>query len=125
MSNPIAPFLATESIRSQIGRPPSEGWLRAVREALGLSRQAVADKLEVTQAAVRDYELAETRETISLATLRRGANALGCDVVVALVPKKNRSSQKLAASAPATPVGSELLPAPFVDDSGELESHLK
>lgn len=95
-------------------RPP-EGWLRATRESLGLSRRAVAEKLGVTHAAVRDYEVAETRDTITLATLRRTAAALDCELVVALVPRAGRSFEDTII-APSHP-------PPGADD--ELESHLK
>lgn len=76
---------------------PSHGWLRAVREALGLPRSAVATKLKVSQAAVQDYEKSEAADTISLATLRRVAEALDCQLVVALVPRDGRTFQDLAA----------------------------
>jgi transcriptional regulator with XRE-family HTH domain len=110
-------------------RPPAAGWIRFVREGLGLSRQAVAGRLNVTQAAVRDYEESEAREAISLATLRRVADALGCEVVVALVPRQPGFVEKLperkprlvgAGAAGASP------PAPYFGSTGdELEPHLR
>jgi transcriptional regulator with XRE-family HTH domain len=115
-----------------VRRPPA-GWLRTVREALGMSRRAVAEKLDVSPAAVRDYEVAEANDTITLATLRRMAGAMGCEVVCALVPRHDRSFSEVAPSPrdrpPAKPATArrEVLPvAPTApDDNAELESHLK
>jgi predicted DNA-binding mobile mystery protein A len=89
--------LSTASATLTVIRRPVHGWLRAVRNALGLSRESVAKKLKVTQAAVRDYERAEADEAITLATLRKVAGALDCDLVVGLIPRGGHSFIDLAA----------------------------
>ena len=89
--------LSTASATLTVTRRPVHGWLRAVRNALGLSRESIAKKLKVTQAAVRDYERAEADEAITLATLRKVAGALDCDLVVGLIPRGGRSFIDLAA----------------------------
>ncbi|CAM2788680.1 helix-turn-helix domain-containing protein [Rariglobus hedericola] len=76
---------------------PVHGWLAAVRKALGLSRAAVAASLKVTPSAVQDYEKAEKADAITLATLRRVAGAMDCELVVALVPKNGLTFAQLAA----------------------------
>lgn len=68
--------------------PPSGGWLRAVRQALGMTTRQLARALNVTQAAVADAERAEAKSAITLATLQRYAAALDCEVVYALVPRR-------------------------------------
>jgi transcriptional regulator with XRE-family HTH domain len=106
---------------------PALGWLRTIREAQGLSRRTIGEKLNVTHAAVRDYEVAETNDAITLATLRRVAGALGCDLVVALVPREDRSFESLAA-APNVALPHSVATEPSKEpseDHGELESHLK
>ncbi len=65
---------------------PSHGWIRAIREALGMTSVALAKKLGMTDAGVRHLEKAERDEAITLATLRKVATALNCDVKYALVP---------------------------------------
>lgn len=65
---------------------PGAGWLRAVREALGLPLREVASRIAVTVPAVRSLEKAEADDRITLASLRRVAAALGCDVVYVLIP---------------------------------------
>lgn len=68
-------------------RPPS-GWLKAIREALGMTATHQAKALGVTTSSVTRLETSEADDTISLATLRRAAEALGCELQYALVPKK-------------------------------------
>lgn len=102
---------------------PVGGWLRAVRAALGLSRRSVGVRLNVSHAAVRDYEAAEARGAISLGTLRRAADAMGCEVVIALVPKQGMSFADLAAREAAR---SAQRSAPvFGGRNDELEDYLK
>jgi predicted DNA-binding mobile mystery protein A len=66
---------------------PSGGWLRAIRQALGMTTRQLAKSVGVTQAAVVDAERTEARGDITLATLQRYASALGCELSYALVPK--------------------------------------
>jgi predicted DNA-binding mobile mystery protein A len=67
---------------------PSGGWLRAVRQALGMTTRQLARSVGVTQAAVADAERTEAKGDITLATLQRYAAALDCEVAYALVPKR-------------------------------------
>lgn len=68
-------------------RPP-KGWVSAIRTALGMSSLAFAKRLNVSQPTAYQYEKSEAQGTISLETLRRIAEALDADLVVALVPRK-------------------------------------
>src|ERR1019366_6724458 len=70
-----------------LARPP-RGWIRAVREALGMSAAAVAARLGTTAGAVTRLEQSEAADRIRLDTLRRAADALGCDLVYLLVPRR-------------------------------------
>lgn len=67
---------------------PATGWVRAIRDALGMSSAALARRLEVTGSAVRKLEEAEASDSITLATLRRAAQALDCELQYALVPRQ-------------------------------------
>jgi predicted DNA-binding mobile mystery protein A len=67
---------------------PVRGWIKAIREALGMTSAQLARRLKVTQPTVVDLEQSEVRGTIQLATLQRVAEALNCKVVYALVPNK-------------------------------------
>jgi predicted DNA-binding mobile mystery protein A len=68
--------------------PPHRGWIKAVRQALGMSTAQLARRLGVKQPSVIDLEESEARGTIQLATLRRAAEALDCTLVYALVPNQ-------------------------------------
>jgi len=65
-----------------------EGWLKNIRQAVGLPVDVVAKRLGVCRWEVHRMEQAEKASRIKLETLRRAAKALGCELVYALVPKK-------------------------------------
>ena len=67
---------------------PHAGWLRATRDALGMSRAQMAGRMGVTRARIAQLEQSEKDETIKLDTLRRAADALNCTLVYAVVPNK-------------------------------------
>ena len=69
-------------------RPPS-GWIKAVREGLGMAATHLAARLGVTPSTVTRLETSEADDTVSLATLRRAAESLGCELHYALVPKRS------------------------------------
>jgi predicted DNA-binding mobile mystery protein A len=70
---------------------PSRGWIRATREALGMSAGDLASRLGARDATVRDIERSESDRRIRLDTLERAANAMGCDLVYALIPRRRLS----------------------------------
>lgn len=65
---------------------PASGWLRALREALGMPRDELARRLSITKQGVGKLEASEADGSIQLETLRRAAEALDCSLVYALVP---------------------------------------
>ena len=67
---------------------PSVGWLKSIREALGITATQLAKRLGVATSSVTRLETSEADDTISLGTLRRAAEALDCELVYSLVPKK-------------------------------------
>lgn len=67
-------------------KAPPKGWLRAIRDALGMSGVQFATRLRVSPQSVDALEKSEANGTIQLKTLRRAAEALNCTVVYALVP---------------------------------------
>lgn len=68
--------------------PPVRGWVKAIRESLGMSTAQLATRLGVKQPSITAMEQSEAKGTIELATLRRVAEALDCTLVYALVPRK-------------------------------------
>lgn len=67
---------------------PRGGWVRAIREALGMSAAQLAVRVNVTRQTIRDLEHSEATGKITLESLNKLAAALGCRVVYALVPEK-------------------------------------
>jgi len=66
-------------------RPPL-GWVRAIRDALGLTTRQLAARMGVSQPTVLAVERGEVAGTVSLNTLRQAAAAMDCQIVYALVP---------------------------------------
>ena len=81
---------------------PANGWIRAIREALGMTNTQLADRLGMKPQSVVDIQSAEITETIKMQTLRKLAEALDCQLVYAVVPKKplkemrNERAERLA-----------------------------
>src|SRR6218665_4034121 len=67
---------------------PRGGWLRAVREALGRSVRTQAELAGVAAATWQKSEQSEANARITLAQLRKLAEALDCELVYGLVPRK-------------------------------------
>jgi predicted DNA-binding mobile mystery protein A len=74
---------------------PTRGWIRAIREALGMSQQQVAKAMQVKQQSLIDFETAEAEDRITLKNLRRAAQAMECELIYAIVPRSG-TIQKLA-----------------------------
>jgi predicted DNA-binding mobile mystery protein A len=72
---------------SSFARPP-RGWVKAIREALGMTTRQLAQRIGVVQSRVVDIEKAEVTGSITLESLERGARALDCELIYALVPRK-------------------------------------
>ena len=68
-------------------RPP-RGWLKAIREALGMTTAQLGRRLGVVQSRVVAIEQAEAKGTITLNSLEKAAQALDCHLVYALVPRQ-------------------------------------
>ncbi len=73
-------------------RPPA-GWARTVREALGIPATAQAKQLGITPSGLQKLEQAEASQVITLASLRKLAEALGCELQYALVPRQPLAQQ--------------------------------
>jgi predicted DNA-binding mobile mystery protein A len=67
---------------------PLRGWIKAIREALGMTTAQLARRIGVSQPRVVTIEKAEKDSSITMESLERTARALNCRVVYALIPKK-------------------------------------
>jgi predicted DNA-binding mobile mystery protein A len=75
-------------------RPPPKGWVRAIRDALGMTGVQFGRRLGIRPQSVETLEKSEANGSVQLKTLRRAAEALECTLVYALVP--NTSLEGLA-----------------------------
>lgn len=66
---------------------PARGWLRAVREAMGITQGEVAAKVGVKRQSYAQFETAEERGSISLSSMRRAAEAMDCELVYFVIPR--------------------------------------
>lgn len=73
--------------RPMLGLTPSNGWIRSVREGLRMSQAELAARMELNQRTVHSLEVSEAKGKVKLETLKRVADALGCDLVYAFVPR--------------------------------------
>jgi len=67
-------------------RPRDGSWVKAIREALGMSQADLAARLGVSRQAVAAMEASERSGTVCMSTLAAAAEALDCQLVYALVP---------------------------------------
>lgn len=65
---------------------PLGGWIRAIRDALGMTSRQLADRMGLAQSRVVALEKAEANGATTLKSLREAAEALDCRLVYALVP---------------------------------------
>ncbi len=68
--------------------PPRKGWIRAVRDALGMTGEQLAKRLDTNKQRVSRIEQDEKLGSITVKTLRNVAEALNCEFVYSFVPKQ-------------------------------------
>src|SRR5215510_9154119 len=85
----LAPFRRVAAAR------PVRGWVRAVRQALGMNGRQLASRMGIARSHLSQIEDAEVRGAVSLRTLERVAHALDCEFVYALVPRDRKSLEEL------------------------------
>ena len=73
--------------QAETPRPP-KGWIRAIRDALGMTTRQYAVRLGVHPSRIGALEKDEVDETVTLGSLRRAAEALNCRLVYTLVPNE-------------------------------------
>lgn len=68
---------------------PQAGWIRAIRDALGMTAEDLGRRMGVRGATVGSMEKNERTGGIQLSTLRRAAEAMDCELVYAFKPKES------------------------------------
>lgn len=67
---------------------PPRGWVKAIREALGMSTRQLAARMGASPSRIPAIEKAEISGATTIKTLREAAAALNCTFVYAFVPTK-------------------------------------
>lgn len=77
------------TVRASGGYPvPRLGWIRAIRDALGMSARELGARAGVSAARISQIERAEVEGGLTLNTLRRIAEAMDCRVEYVLLPRR-------------------------------------
>ena len=71
---------------------PALGWIRAIRDALGMSGRQLAGRLGLSKQRAAFIEKQELDGSATLKTMRRVAEQLDCVFVYGFVPKTNLES---------------------------------
>lgn len=66
---------------------PSNGWIKAIRNTLGMSMEQLANRLSISKQAVSDIERREKEGSITLKSLRELGRVLDMELVYGFVPK--------------------------------------
>jgi predicted DNA-binding mobile mystery protein A len=66
---------------------PHKGWIRAIRDALGMSGTQLAERLQVSRPRIPRLEQDELTGSVTLKSMRQAAEAMDCVFVYALVPR--------------------------------------
>jgi predicted DNA-binding mobile mystery protein A len=66
---------------------PPKGWIRAIRDALGMTAKQLANRLGVAQQAVARIEKEELDGSVTIKTMRRIAECLDCVFVYGFLPR--------------------------------------
>ena len=87
--------LAREQLDATLGRleslktlvPPGKGWIRAIRDAIGMTGEQLAKRLDINKQRVSRIEHDEKLGKVKIETLRNVADAMDCVFVYAFVPR--------------------------------------
>lgn len=116
-------------VRSKLARP-NQGWIRAIRQALGMTTRQLAHRMGIAQGTLTGLEVSEISGSIRLDTLQKAAEAMNCSLVYAFVPKApleeivQEQARKVAAKQ-LSPVEHSMLLENQALDSHAREAFLK
>ena len=68
---------------------PPKGWLATVRNALGMSQAQLSKRRNIKRNQVSKLELTEMNGSVTLGTMKKMSEAMGCRFVYAVIPDRN------------------------------------
>lgn len=66
---------------------PSSGWVYSIRKALGMSLRQLGNRMNITPQSVKEIEVREQNETISIKVLRQFGNSLNLKLIYGFIPQ--------------------------------------
>jgi len=78
---------------------PPIGWIKAIRNGIGMSMEQLGKKLSITKQGVMDIEKREKEGTITIKSLQEIAKAMDMKLVYGFVPNEGDLEQMIEARA--------------------------
>jgi len=75
-------------LKPLLSQMPAEGWIRTIRESLRMTQSQLAREMGISQPTLNQIEASELKGRVQLDSMKRAADALNCDFVYALVPRR-------------------------------------
>lgn len=76
-----------DTLKKVVIEKPPQGWLKTIREFLGMTTTQLAKKLEISQPRI--IALEKNERNIKISTMERIADVLNCDFFYAFIPREN------------------------------------
>lgn len=77
-------------LRPILNKPvPKGGWVKTIREALGMTTYELAKRTDLDQSRISRIESSEAKQEIKLSTLKKMADGLGVKFVYGFVPEND------------------------------------
>lgn len=70
-------------------KTPKQGWLKEIRESLGMSMKDLAERLGTIKQRIERIEKDEVTSKVTLGTMKKTAEAMNCDFVYFILPKES------------------------------------
>lgn len=74
---------------------PEVGWVKTLRTAFNMTAEQLAKRLGLTRARIAQLENAEIHNAITLRSLQEAADAMGCELIYAIVPKASATLESI------------------------------
>jgi predicted DNA-binding mobile mystery protein A len=68
---------------------PQKGWINLIRSVLGISTRKLAMRMGVSQSRIVHIEDGEMKDTLTIKSLKKAAEAMNCFFVYGIVPKES------------------------------------
>lgn len=70
-------------------RVPQDGWIKSIRESLGMSANDLGSRLGITRQSILALEKSESEGKVQIDSLKKAAEAMDCTFMYALIPNSS------------------------------------